>query len=94
MEPIASGVIADNARRVDEEGVFPRHTVEALANAGLLGLLTPEEHGGHGASPGAAAQVVDLKARMDRGRRVRLSRLGFSSDESDRLSGLHTRNFM
>ena len=39
-------------------------------------------------------KVVKLKARMNRGRQVRLSRLGFSDDESDRLSGLHTRNFM
>jgi len=39
-------------------------------------------------------KVLELKSRMDRGRQVRLGRLGFSSNESDRLSGLHTRNFM
>ena len=39
-------------------------------------------------------KVVELKARMDRGRQVRLKRLGFSEQEANRLSGLHTRNFM
>ena len=39
-------------------------------------------------------KVVELKERMDRGRQVRLKRLGFSEQEANRLSGLHTRNFM
>lgn len=63
LEPIASGVIAENAADVDATGRFPAHTLEALAEAGLLGLLTPEEHGGHGASFGDAARVVERIAR-------------------------------
>lgn len=39
-------------------------------------------------------RVVALKADMDAGRRLRLQRLGFSEEEAERLSGLHTRNFM
>jgi hypothetical protein len=31
---------------------------------------------------------------MDEGRRQRLARLGFPSDEAAELSALHTRNFM
>jgi hypothetical protein len=38
--------------------------------------------------------VMQLQADMDRGRRVRLGLLGFSTEEAARLSGLHTRNFM
>lgn len=38
--------------------------------------------------------VQDLQAEMDLGRRKRLSRLGFTEAEAERLSGLHTRNFM
>lgn len=38
--------------------------------------------------------VVAMKEEMDHGRRVRLGALGFSPDEAEALSGLHTRNFM
>lgn len=38
--------------------------------------------------------VVALKQDMDKGRRTRLVRLGFSHEEADELSSLHTRNFM
>jgi hypothetical protein len=31
---------------------------------------------------------------MDTGRRHRLEQLGFTPDEAERLSALHTRNFM
>jgi len=42
---------------------------------------------GHGA-------VVQLVRDMDNGRRARLARLGFSPEDAQRLSSLHTRNFM
>ena len=38
--------------------------------------------------------VETLVAHMDAGRRQRLARLGFDSAEAEKLSGLHTRNFM
>ena len=38
--------------------------------------------------------VVALQHDMDEGRRKRLRRLGFSSEDAAHLSGLHTRNFM
>ena len=38
--------------------------------------------------------VVELARDMDDGRRLRLSRLGFTDDDASRLSSLHTRNFM
>lgn len=49
-------------------------------------------------TPGAIglgfARVVELQQEMDRGRRLRLRQLGFSDDDAERLSSLHTRNFM
>lgn len=38
--------------------------------------------------------VLQLQADMDRGRQRRLRRLGFSTEEAEELSALHTRNFM
>lgn len=38
--------------------------------------------------------VVELKQDMDKGRRTRLMRLGYSDEEATELSSLHTRNFM
>ena len=38
--------------------------------------------------------VLALKADMDAARRHRLEQLGFAPDEAERLSALHTRNFM
>ncbi|HEX6074494.1 MAG TPA: sulfurtransferase TusA family protein [Micromonosporaceae bacterium] len=40
------------------------------------------------------ARVQQLQREMDEGRRRRLERLGFPSDEAAELSLLHTRNFM
>lgn len=40
------------------------------------------------------ARVQRLKQEMATGRKARLVRLGFPADEAERLSGLHTRNFM
>ncbi len=40
------------------------------------------------------AAVQALHDAMDEGRRRRLTRLGFPSDEAEELSALHTRNFM
>jgi len=49
-------------------------------------------------SPGAIARghaaVQQLQRDMAAGRRARLARLGFERDEAERLSALHTRNFM
>ena len=40
------------------------------------------------------ARVLELVGAMDRGRRKRLRQLGFSAEEAQELSSLHTRNFM
>jgi hypothetical protein len=39
-------------------------------------------------------KVLELQAQMDDGRRRRLARLGFDDRQAEKLSALHTRNFM
>lgn len=62
LEPVAAGVVTENAATVDR-GAFPQATLDALREAGLLGLVTPIEHGGRGGSFGDAAHVVERIAR-------------------------------
>ncbi|MEO8391354.1 MAG: acyl-CoA dehydrogenase family protein [Chloroflexota bacterium] len=63
LEPIVAGVIAANAIDVDQNGTFPRAAVEALSQAGLLGLISAVEVGGMGQGHRAAALVVERIAR-------------------------------
>ncbi len=63
LEPIASGIIADNAMDVDQTGTYPRAAIEALAKAGLLGLISSTEVGGMGEGHRAAALVVERISR-------------------------------
>ncbi|PAZ09128.1 acyl-CoA dehydrogenase [Streptomyces sp. SA15] len=51
---LASGVLAPQAERVDQEGVPASH-VEAVKRSGLLGVSAPTEYGG-AAAPGAVAR--------------------------------------
>ena len=62
IESIASGVTAHHADSVDN-GQFPQATVDALSEAGLLGLISAPEVGGLGQGPRAAAEVVERLAR-------------------------------
>ena len=62
IEQVAAGIVRENALRVDG-GNFPQTTVDALAQAGLLGLISSTEVGGMGEGPRAAATVVERLAR-------------------------------
>lgn len=53
------GCIAPQAGEVDRNGKFPRASVNALADAGLLGLISAPEVGGHGQGLRAAAEVIE-----------------------------------
>jgi isovaleryl-CoA dehydrogenase len=55
---IIDEVVAPGAARVDASGTFPRRQVDALADAGLLGLTVPADCGGGGAGLRAASNVV------------------------------------
>jgi len=62
IESIASTVVREHANQVDG-GAFPQATIDALAESGLLGLVTATELGGMGQGPRAAAQIVERLAR-------------------------------
>ncbi|MFI0485441.1 acyl-CoA dehydrogenase family protein [Actinomadura sp. 9N215] len=51
--------VAAQASEIDRAGTFPKAGVDALAKAGLLGLLSAPEVGGRGAGLRAAAHVIE-----------------------------------
>ena len=63
IETIASTVVAANATEVDRTRCFPRASLDAMREAGLLGLISAESVGGMGLGPRAAAAVVERLAR-------------------------------
>lgn len=63
FEPALDGIIRERAAATDGEPAFPSHTISALRETGLLGLVTPEAHGGLGGSYGDAARLVERIAR-------------------------------
>jgi alkylation response protein AidB-like acyl-CoA dehydrogenase len=63
LEVIATNVLATQAPKVDREGGFPKASMDALAGAGLFGLISAREVGGLGQGPGAAALAVQRVAR-------------------------------
>jgi alkylation response protein AidB-like acyl-CoA dehydrogenase len=56
---IADTVIAPHAPSVDKDGRFPHESIQALADAGLLGLTISPEYGGAGQGPRVAVAVLD-----------------------------------
>jgi alkylation response protein AidB-like acyl-CoA dehydrogenase len=63
LEAIAVDVIRPAAAAVDEGGTFPRAAMEALSEAGLLGLVSATDVGGTGLGPRGAVQAVERVAR-------------------------------
>ena len=62
---IASSVLAPSAGQNDSEGRFSTEAVQSLGEAGLLGLLLPEDFGGAGLGPRAFADVTATLAEAD-----------------------------
>lgn len=56
---IIAEVIEPQAAAVDRDGVFPRASIDALGEIGLLGLVSAEEVGGMGQALRAAAMAVE-----------------------------------
>ena len=52
-----------NAKRFDDELIFPRRNLELLGEHGFLGLTVPEEHGGLGEDHVAYSMVCETIAR-------------------------------
>jgi isovaleryl-CoA dehydrogenase len=63
LEPVVAEVVAPLAADVDRHGTYPRAALDALAAAGLLGLVSSPEVGGMGEGPRAAAAVIQELAR-------------------------------
>jgi alkylation response protein AidB-like acyl-CoA dehydrogenase len=62
LAPVLSHVVEPGAVEVDRQGAFPRASVDALGEAGLLGLVSASETGGRGESLRAATEVVERLA--------------------------------
>jgi alkylation response protein AidB-like acyl-CoA dehydrogenase len=60
---VVAEAVQPAAVQVDREGQFPRAAVQALADAGLLGLVSAAELGGRGEGLRAAAELVERLAR-------------------------------
>jgi alkylation response protein AidB-like acyl-CoA dehydrogenase len=63
LDRVVSDVVGPAAAEVDRAGAFPRAGVSALAEAGLLGLVSATEVGGGGQRLRAAVGVVERLAR-------------------------------
>jgi alkylation response protein AidB-like acyl-CoA dehydrogenase len=63
FDAIATGVVAANAEAVDRDGAFPQAAMDAIAAAGLYGLISAREVGGLGYGQGAAAAAVERVAQ-------------------------------
>lgn len=48
VEKIVEAKVAPLADKVDQDCIWPAHSMNAFASAGLLGLQVPESFGGHG----------------------------------------------
>ncbi len=59
LEPIVKEVIEPAAIEIDQTGAFPRAAMDALAEAGLLGLISATEVGGLGQGHRAATEVLE-----------------------------------
>jgi alkylation response protein AidB-like acyl-CoA dehydrogenase len=70
---IARGEIAPFVAQWDRDGTFPRELYTKLAQAGMMGILIPEEFGGAGAGYVAYALAIEELARVDAGAAVTLS---------------------
>ncbi|MDQ4149724.1 MAG: acyl-CoA/acyl-ACP dehydrogenase [Actinomycetota bacterium] len=62
IHEVALGPIAANAGAVDRERKFPHESIKALADAGALGLLVPDRHGGTGGSLTNLAEACEAIA--------------------------------
>ena len=63
LEGIVEDVIEPRAAEIDRTGSFPRAAIDALGNAGLLGLISSPDVGGMGLGPSTASAVIERIAR-------------------------------
>jgi alkylation response protein AidB-like acyl-CoA dehydrogenase len=70
---IAQREIAPHIARWDREHTFPRELYAKLNDAGIMGIIVPEEFGGVGADYVSYALAVEELARVDAGTAVTVS---------------------
>jgi len=70
---IAQREIAPYIADWDREHHFPRELIATLTQAGLMGLLVPEEYGGAGTDCVSYARAIEELARVDAGTAVTVS---------------------
>jgi alkylation response protein AidB-like acyl-CoA dehydrogenase len=70
---IAQREIAPHIEQWDREHVFPRELYGKLTQAGIMGMLVPEEYGGVAAEYIAYALAIEELARVDAGTAVTVS---------------------
>ncbi|HYX43940.1 MAG TPA: acyl-CoA dehydrogenase family protein, partial [Acidimicrobiales bacterium] len=63
LQPVIDEVVAPQAAEVDRAGRYPRAGLDALGQAGLLGLISSTEVGGMGQGHRAATLAVEELAR-------------------------------
>jgi isovaleryl-CoA dehydrogenase len=63
LTAVITEVIEPNAANLDRSGEFPRANLDALAEAGLLGLVSDADVGGAGGGVADAAATVEALAR-------------------------------
>lgn len=63
LEQVVTRAVAPEAVEVDRTGKFPRASIDGLAGAGLLGVMSATEVGGRGGGLRQAAEVVEIAAR-------------------------------
>src|SRR5690242_1519863 len=59
VDGVVQNVVAPAAPEIDRTGAFPRTSIQALQQAGALGVLSASEVGGAGRSLRTAAEVVE-----------------------------------
>jgi isovaleryl-CoA dehydrogenase len=62
LNTVIESTIAPNAPEIDRSGTFPRANIDALAKAGLLGLISSTEVGGRGEGLRTASEVIEKLA--------------------------------
>jgi alkylation response protein AidB-like acyl-CoA dehydrogenase len=70
---IAQREIAPFVAQWDRDHRFPRELYRKLTDAGIMGILVPEEHGGAGADYLSYALAIEELARVDAGTAVTVS---------------------
>ena len=70
---IAQREVAPHVQAWDRDHVFPRGLYKKLTDAGLMGIMVPEQYGGAGADYVSYALAIEEFAKVDAGTAVTLS---------------------